>query len=49
MDALAPKIVALSRLAKVAHRAELEDWAREHYDRLDVRGYDSIYIRKNEP
>jgi len=48
LDSLAPKIVALSRLAKVAHRAELEDWARLHYDRLDVPGYDSIYIRKDE-
>ena len=48
MDSLAPKIVALSRLSKVAHRAELEDWARAHYDRLDVPGYDNIYIRKNE-
>lgn len=48
MDLLAPKIVALSRLSKVAHRAELEDWARVHYDKLDVPGYDSIYIRKGE-
>ena len=46
MELEAPKIVALSRLAKVAHRAELEDWARAHYDRLDVPGYDGIYIRR---
>jgi hypothetical protein len=48
MESVAPKIVALSRLAKVAHRAELEDWARVHYDRLDVPGYDNIYTRKSE-
>ena len=48
MESLAPKIVALSRLAKVAHRGELEDWTRAHYDRLDVPGYDNIYIRKDE-
>lgn len=48
MESLAPKIVALSRLAKVAHRAELEDWARTHYDRLDVPGYDNIYVRRDE-
>ncbi len=48
MESLAPKIVALSRLAKVAHRGELEDWTRVHYDRLDVPGYDNIYIRKDE-
>jgi hypothetical protein len=49
MESLAPKIVALSRLAKVAHRADLEDWARTHYDKLDVPGYDSVYIRKSDP
>lgn len=46
MEAQAPKVVALSRLRVVAHRVELEQWAAEHYDKLDVPGYEGIYIRK---
>ena len=46
MEAQAPKIVALSRLKVVAHRVELEQWAAAHYDKLDVPGYEGIYIRK---
>jgi DolP-mannose mannosyltransferase len=48
MELLAPKIVALSKLAKVSHRAELEGWVSAHYDKLDVSGYDGIYIRKSQ-
>jgi hypothetical protein len=47
MEAQAPKVVALSRLRVVAHRVELEQWAAEHYDKLDVPGYEGIYIRKS--
>jgi hypothetical protein len=46
MEAQAPKVVALSRLRVVAHRVELEQWAAEHYDELNVTGYEGIYIRK---
>ena len=46
MEAQAPKIVALSRLKVVAHRVELEQWVAAHYDKLNVPGYDGIYIRK---
>jgi len=46
MEAQAPKVVALSRLKVVAHRAELEQWVEAHYDKLDVPGYEGIYIRK---
>ena len=46
MEFLAPKVVALSRLAKVVHRAELEEWVSKHYDELNVPGYEGIYIRK---
>jgi hypothetical protein len=46
METQAPKIVALSRLRVVAHRVELEQWAAEHYEKLDVPGYEGIYIRK---
>jgi hypothetical protein len=48
MESLAPRVVALSRLAKVVHRADLEEWVSTHYDELDVPGYDGIYIRKEE-
>ena len=48
MESLAPRVVALSRLAKVVHRAELEEWVSQHYDELTVPGYEGIYIRKPE-
>jgi len=48
MESMSPKIVALSRLAKVAHRAELEDWVRAGYEKLEVSGYDGIYVRKED-
>jgi hypothetical protein len=46
IDERAPKIVALSRLRAVAHRADLEQWVNRLYDKFDVPGYDGIYIRK---
>jgi hypothetical protein len=41
-----PKIVALARLQKVSHRAELQQWVEQNYDRLEIAGYDGIYFRK---
>jgi hypothetical protein len=46
MDAQAPKLVSLSRLRKVYHRAELAKWAEDHYDKIDSFKYESLYIRK---
>jgi hypothetical protein len=46
MDAQAPKLVSLSRLRKVNHRAELEQWVSDHYDKVDSFSYESLYIRK---
>ena len=46
MDAQGPKLVSLSRLRKVNHRAELEQWIAEHYDRVDSFSYESLYLRK---
>ena len=46
MDLAAPKVVAISRLGKVAHRAELEQWAKQHYDPLELRGYNNVFVRK---
>ena len=46
MDAQAPKLVSLTRLRKVNHRAELEQWVAEHYDKVDSFTYEPLYIRK---
>jgi hypothetical protein len=46
MEAQAPKVAALSRLKVVSHRVELEQWVAAHYEKLDVPGYDGIYIRR---
>ncbi|MFY9571086.1 MAG: DolP-mannose mannosyltransferase [Blastocatellia bacterium] len=45
MDAQAPKLVSISRLRKVYHRAELEKWVEERYDKVDHIRYD-LHIRK---
>lgn len=46
MESLAPKIVAISRLGKVAHRAELEHWVDDHYAKIGLPGHEGIYLRK---
>lgn len=46
LEAQAPKIVALSRLRRVAHRAELKQWVDWRYDKIEVAGYEEVYIRK---
>jgi len=46
MDVQAPKLVSLSRLRKVNHRAELEQWVADHYDKVDSFSYEALYIRK---
>lgn len=45
MESKAPKIVAVSRLGKVAHRREIEGWINEHYARVSLPGLDGIYVR----
>jgi len=47
MEAEAPKFIAISRLRNVTHRAELEEWVAEHYERMPINGYD-IYVRKEK-
>lgn len=47
MESAAPKVVALSRVAKVAHRAELEGWVEQHYERFAL-SYRDVYIRKQD-
>lgn len=46
MDAQAPKLVSLSRLKKVSHREELENWVVDHYDKIESFKYESLHIRK---
>ena len=47
IESAAPKIVALSRLQRVMHRDELRRLVEQHYERLDLPGYD-IYVRKQQ-
>lgn len=44
MEAQAPKLVSISRLRKVNHRADFERWLDQHYEKLDL--YDKMMIRK---
>jgi hypothetical protein len=46
METQAPKLVSLTRLRKVNHRTELEQWVTDHYDKVDSFSYESLYIRK---
>ena len=46
MEAQSPKVVALSRLRAVTHRAELERWVNAHYDRVALSRYDRVFVRK---
>lgn len=45
MESQSPKIVAVSRLGKVAHRREIEAWIDEHYARVSLPGVDGIHVR----
>ncbi|PYP83656.1 MAG: hypothetical protein DMF61_22565 [Blastocatellia bacterium AA13] len=47
IDGLKPKIVVLTRLQKVQHRAELEGWAGENYETIDLPGYKGAFLRKD--
>ena len=46
MESTAPRVVAISRTGKVARRAELSQWVEDHYDRMGLRGYEGIYLRR---
>jgi hypothetical protein len=46
MEAQAPKLVSISRLRKVNHRADLERWVDQHYDKLVQYNYDKVLIRR---
>ena len=48
MEAQSPKLVAISRLRKVNHRAELERWVERHYEKLDQYNYDNVMIRRQD-
>lgn len=48
IEAAAPKLAAISRLRNVRHSKELEQWVDGHYDKLELPGYETIYIRKQE-
>lgn len=46
MEAAAPRYVSVTRLRKVQHREELEQWVNEHYERLPLLKFDKLYVRK---
>ena len=46
IEAARPKIVLISRLQNVRHRAELEAWVDKHYVKMDVPWLNRVYIRK---
>ena len=48
MESMTPKVVALSRLRAVTHRADIERWVGEHYDPLPLLRYDRVFVRKQQ-
>jgi DolP-mannose mannosyltransferase len=48
MESQSPKLVAISRLRAVSHRADLERWVQEHYDKLELFKYERVFIRKQQ-
>jgi hypothetical protein len=46
IESRAPKIAAVSRLQRVAHRADLKQWAEQHYQSLELPGYEEIGVRR---
>ncbi|HLF83460.1 MAG TPA: hypothetical protein VI837_04730, partial [Blastocatellia bacterium] len=48
MESQAPKIVAISRLKVVSHRDEFKQWVDDKYEKLEVPGYDGVYLRKQQ-
>lgn len=45
LESSAPKIVSLSRLKRVAHGDELRQWVEQHYEPIEMPGYE-VYVRK---
>ncbi|HKQ05561.1 MAG TPA: DolP-mannose mannosyltransferase [Blastocatellia bacterium] len=48
MKAQAPKLVAITRLRAVTHRADFEQWVEQDYDKLELFKYDRVYIKKGD-
>jgi DolP-mannose mannosyltransferase len=46
IESQTPKIVAVSRLRDVAHRAELETWVAERYSPLKLELFNGVYVRR---
>jgi hypothetical protein len=46
LEASAPKIVAISRAGRLHHREELRQWISDHYDPLELAGFEGIYLRQ---
>lgn len=46
MESQAPKYVAITRLRKVYHRRELEEWVDSHYQQFDLLPFRGLYVRR---
>jgi hypothetical protein len=46
IESRTPKIAAVSRLQRVAHRADLKEWSEQHYQSLELPGYEEIGSRR---
>ena len=46
LEQSAPKIVAFSRAGRLHHREELREWITNHYDPLELAGFEGIYLRR---
>jgi hypothetical protein len=46
MEAQEPKIISITRLRTLTNKADLENWAKEHYDEFVVTDGKMIYIRR---
>lgn len=48
IDAQQPRIVALSRLKTLVYGPRLMEWVESRYEKLDVPGYDGIFVRRDK-
>jgi len=46
LEQSAPKIVAFSRSGRIHHRDELREWITNHYDPMELAGFEGIYLRR---
>ena len=45
LESQAPKLVSISRIGHLSHKAEIERWLVTHYEKVPVEGFE-VYLRK---